>query len=642
MIWYRWLLHSLQGKLLLFILMGTLIPLLVLGGVAYTVSIGAITRQSAALTQSIVQEKSANIHTLMNQSQSLVRNILSNPQFQNTILSGEIAEDYDRLSTESAIGEMLGNYLHMDGLVSIDVSMLDGRNFHVGEMLEDSRLDLIQRDMFVRECESIQYGLCWPGITPNMLVRSRHGLIIPAIKVLRQLDRESMVEAPVGILQLAFSLDSFYERIHSKDTQGISHIVVDPEWRVIYHPNKSRINTRLEANTIVSLQGEEGRIRTEFEGKQSELVYQRLSGMDWKLIGVIPVSPLEEKISKISWVTGLFLLFSILLTGFGMLYITRQIIMPIQKITAAFKQVQENRLESPSLPKSSVSEIKILLEGLRSYIQSVQKEREQADELQKAYESLKQTQKQLVESEKMASLGGLVAGVAHEINTPLGISITAVSLIQERLETLHQKMESGQLKRQEMEHMLNRSTESSTMALSNLERASRLVQSFKQVAVDQSVEEMRTIKLKHYLEDLIFSLQPQFSNRKIHLELECPETLRIKSYPGFIAQVITNLIMNALTHAYEKEDSGEIRLQVECESGEVRMTFSDDGKGISSKNLEKIFEPFFTTRRNKGGTGLGLHIIYNIITQKLRGTIQCSSKSGEGACFEIRFPSEVW
>ncbi len=623
-------------------MVATLLPLLVLGVSAYFVSIDAIKKQSSTLAMSIVQEKAANIASLMNQSKSLVQSILSNPRFQSAIIDKDSLGEFDRLATQSMIGDILGNHLHMEGLAGIDVIMLDGRHFHVGEMLESTRLDLLQRDALLSVCEEHNYGLCWPGLTPNILLNSRHGLTIPAIKVLKKLNQSSMKEEPIGMLFLAFSLDSFYERIHSRDAQGVTYVVVDEEWRIIYHPERLRINTRLPEDIRLLLKGENGRTTVLFEEEKSELIYQSLQGANWKLIGVVPTAPLQAMIKEISVVTIFLLLFCVVLAITGMAYINRQIIRPIHLVTEQFDRVKEHNILLPKVTKSELLEIRSLMQGLNDYFETIQKERQQSNELQEAYKTLQDTQKQLVESEKMASLGGLIAGMAHEINTPLGISITAISLLNVKATDIAEKIEKSSVKKTEMIAALKQFVEISQIVLSNLERTSRLVQSFKQTAVDQSIEEIRTFNVYEYLNELVFSLQPQFRGRNIKIKFICKESLELASYPGAIAQVVTNLIMNALIHAYEQESKGEITLDVsEDEASSVVLILSDDGKGIAEENLNKIFEPFFTTKRNKGGTGLGLHIVYNIITQKLKGRISCNSKIGEGTRFEITLPKEL-
>jgi len=260
------------------------------------------------------------------------------------------------------------------------------------------------------------------------------------------------------------------------------------------------------------------------------------------------------------------------------------------------------------------------------------------DELNQTLAALKQTQRQLVDSEKMAALGGLVAGVAHEINTPVGVGVTAASSLQESAVHLLELYKQGKMKKADLEDFLDVSDRTSRMILNNLERAADLIQSFKQVAVDQSNESIRSFEVKTYLEEILMSLGPKLKQSNLKWEVECSSGTVMKSYAGAFAQIITNLVMNAIMHAYDPGQAGMLKIRVTTEGGQLRLDFSDDGKGIPSEIIGKIFDPFFTTRRGTGGSGLGLNIVYNLITQTLKGSIACESELGKGALFRITCP----
>ncbi len=261
-------------------------------------------------------------------------------------------------------------------------------------------------------------------------------------------------------------------------------------------------------------------------------------------------------------------------------------------------------------------------------------------ELQRSMLQLQEAQHQLVESEKMASLGGLVAGVAHEVNTPLGISVTAASFLKDQSDQISGLYEKQQMKRSDLEQYMKRASESSGIVLENLRRASALIKSFKQVAVDQSSSEERPFLLVEYMHDILRSLQPKLKRLSHKIVIEGDEELEVVSDPGAFAQVITNLVMNAVIHGLDDDKSGTITMEVEEQGGEVTLIFADDGKGAPADVVEHIFEPFFTTRRGSGGSGLGLHLVYNLVIQRLGGEIQCQSTVGEGMHFTIRFPQK--
>ncbi len=261
-----------------------------------------------------------------------------------------------------------------------------------------------------------------------------------------------------------------------------------------------------------------------------------------------------------------------------------------------------------------------------------------SQKLSEALNQLKATQNQLLESKKMAALGVLVAGIAHEINTPIGTALMTASFLANETNAFVAQWEQGQLKRSQLQEYLDNAKESSQLILSNLQRAGELVQSFKQVAVDQTKADKQSFVLKLYLEEALHNLAPHLKQTKHNLTVEGDDTLIIESYPGPLSQVVTNLVLNSIIHAYKPGAGGNLRFEVGRDASGAIIYYSDDGCGIPPQNLDKIFEPFFTTARAKGGSGLGLHIVYNLVTQKLQGNISCESEVGKGTRFTIELP----
>lgn len=260
---------------------------------------------------------------------------------------------------------------------------------------------------------------------------------------------------------------------------------------------------------------------------------------------------------------------------------------------------------------------------------------EKAQQLEQTLHNLKQAEAQLIQTEKMAALGGLVAGIAHEVNTPIGIGVTAASLLTEKTAAFTTLFKSGTMKRSDLEKFLNMAQQSSQMTLTNLDRAAQLIQSFKQIAVDQSSESKRVFNLSAYLEEILLQLTPKLKATQHRIVVRGDRQIELLSYPGAFSQIVTNLVMNSLIHAYEPEDRGQIQLSFRRSEEHIIFEHADDGKGIPPENLSKIFEPFFTTKRGQGGSGLGLHIVYNLVTRKLGGTIHCESQPGLGTKFVI-------
>jgi len=263
------------------------------------------------------------------------------------------------------------------------------------------------------------------------------------------------------------------------------------------------------------------------------------------------------------------------------------------------------------------------------------------NELQRYLDELNMAQERLVGSEKMAALGGLVAGITHDVNTPIGIGVTATSFLQERLDQIEAAYKDKTLSPKALEEFINDAKQSTSLLTSNLDRASELVASFKQIAVDQASEAVRTINFKEYLGEVIRSLHPKLKKTSHHINLDCPSDLTLNLPAGAISQIFTNLIMNSLIHGFEGIESGVIDIIIKDEDDEVVIDFKDNGNGVSKDQLEKLFDPFFTTKRDQGGSGLGTHITFNLVKQTLSGDIEVSSEVGKGLHYHISFPKNM-
>jgi signal transduction histidine kinase len=282
---------------------------------------------------------------------------------------------------------------------------------------------------------------------------------------------------------------------------------------------------------------------------------------------------------------------------------------------------------------------------------------ERTRELESSVEDLKIAQDQLIESEKMAALGGLVAGFAHEINTPIGVSVTALSSVQYAAESALNMLSGKDVSRSELMAALEQVVSASSLGEANLNRAGEMVQQFKQVAADQIFEERKEIDLRQFLEEIIETLVAILKPARVQVVIEIPEGIRLRSYRGVLWQVLSNLARNSLNHGFAgkpPESAGfshQVTLIYGAEDGAHVLYFCDNGPGIPAEHIDRIFEPFFTTRRDQGNTGLGLHIVYNLISQKLGGHFSYVPpdqrwQSGrpalpaKGACFRILLPAD--
>ncbi len=264
---------------------------------------------------------------------------------------------------------------------------------------------------------------------------------------------------------------------------------------------------------------------------------------------------------------------------------------------------------------------------------------ERTAELQRTNAELHQAMAQLVQAEKLAALGSLVAGVAHELNTPLGNARVVASALGEDLRAFAVAVESGSLRRSQLETFLGRGREAIELLERNTVRAADLIGHFKQVAVDQTSMRRRRFNLRQTIEEMLVTLRPQFKRTAHRIELEIPPDLELDSYPGPLEQALANLVSNSLIHGFAGLDAGVIHIRAAAsDAGRVQIDYADNGVGIPEPMLKRIFDPFFTTRLGSGGSGLGLYIVYNLMTGVLGGTIQASSRPGSGATFTLALP----
>jgi PAS domain S-box-containing protein len=265
--------------------------------------------------------------------------------------------------------------------------------------------------------------------------------------------------------------------------------------------------------------------------------------------------------------------------------------------------------------------------------------RDARDTAETALQNLRETQNSLIEVEKLAALGRLVAGVAHEINNPVGTSLTVASALDRKTSMIAKELAQGTLRRSSLLEFLEISREASSQLVANLNHAAELIQSFKQVATDRNQSNQRTFDLGDLTEQIVLSLRPGLGKRNLTLKVECQPNLTMTSYPGPYGQVLTNLFLNSVTHAFPDEKGGTIDIKVlAAGTGDVEILFSDDGCGMSPDDRRKAFDPFFTTRRDQGSTGLGLHIVHSIVTNYLGGRLHLDSERDEGTRIRLVLP----
>lgn len=326
----------------------------------------------------------------------------------------------------------------------------------------------------------------------------------------------------------------------------------------------------------------------------------------------------------------------------------------MREITRKIVASKDFSLRAPDLGSNELGDLAGAFNAMLATIEQQNRELEQRvlqrtaelatanEALQEAINTLTHTQKVMIQQEKLASLGSLVAGIAHELNTPIGTCVLSISTLSEELAAVLQQVASHALTRSSMEKFLEDSSSVMDLVGRNLARAAELIGNFKQVAVDQASDQRRTYDLATVINEVVETLRPQLRHTRINLVLELTPDLVMDSYPGSLGQVLTNLILNARLHAFDEDQEGCIRISTrQTDEQNICISVSDDGAGIPAENRGRIFDPFFTTRLGKGGSGLGLSIVSNLVTGRLGGRISVQSKPGEGAIFTIEAPKNA-
>jgi signal transduction histidine kinase len=324
--------------------------------------------------------------------------------------------------------------------------------------------------------------------------------------------------------------------------------------------------------------------------------------------------------------------------------------LPLQQIMAAMQAITSGDYDRHVQGTGANDEVGAMARAVEVFRQNAIAKSKTEDELRTSKEKaesalleLNAAQQNLIDAERLAALGGLVAGVAHEVNNPIGISLTVASSFARRTEMFEAELRSDtQLRRSQLEEFVRTSRDAAQQLVANLHRAGELIQSFKQVAVDRSRAERRLFSLGEATDQIIASLRPVLKKAPIALSVEVPEGLMIDSYPGAYGQILTNLFINAANHGFADGRSGAITISARPRGNDdVEIIFTDNGAGMTPDVQRQAFDPFFTTRRNEGGTGLGLHIVYNLVTQQLGGRMMLDSRLGQGTTFRIIMPRAV-
>ncbi|MBA4342448.1 MAG: hypothetical protein C0423_09885 [Methylibium sp.] len=467
------------------------------------------------------------------------------------------------------------------------------------------------------------------------------------------------------------------QRDLNRVVEVLSLSLSEPIWQVSPELAEPMINAQFDDPRFVSVLITESAAAKPFLEKRSEgavdpaliLSLTRPVLRDGREIATLTVevtaAPLLERrradLIRTLWRSALTLTLSLALI---LIVLQRRVLQPMARLSQAAARLAVGKLDEPLVTQGddeiarvgeAMERMRIALlkafEDLRQHASTL--ESQVADrtaeltsanaELTQALGNLKTAQRELVESEKLASLGRLVAGVAHELNTPLGNALTVVSALEDRWGALDEMLSSATpMRRSLLEELVKDTRRGQDILQRNVRKAADLVRDFKQVAIDQTSDTRRDFELAQVIEDVLVMVEPSFKHTPFSIKTELEAGITMNSYPGALGQVLTNLLINALVHGFEQRDHGAV--QVSCRrlgDGQAELRVSDDGKGMDESVRRRIFDPFFTTRLGTGGSGLGMHIVHNIVCNVLGGQIEVISRPGEGTLMLIRLPLEA-
>lgn len=448
-----------------------------------------------------------------------------------------------------------------------------------------------------------------------------------------------------------------YVHVYLKNSNDIVSYYVGFNKSVYYPAIPDQIN---EINKLAELTYHKNHLELIVKIEQNQQVYGYLYIQS-------NLKSVDDYIEKLIYIALLLFIFGIILAIILAVIIQARINQPINTMVDSIQKISQSKDYSQRLTKLPLMELDILAQNINVLLNRTQKHitkqddihqqsllknsnltkkvttrtdalKESNQELLSTLEKLHQFQAQLVENEKMASLGDMVAGIAHEINTPIGLGVTASSLMSDKLNEIKQAFEDKTLRSSQLKKFLTQGEENLGIVYRNLERAAKLISSFKKVAVDQSSAETRQFNVKELLEEVILTLKAKLDEKQVEVTIECAEQLIVEGKPGPISQILINLVLNSMIHGFEQQNNGHINISIMYLSQQLHVNYQDDGIGIDENIKSRIFEPFTTTKRGSGGSGLGLHLVYNLVTQALNGHIDFESSIGEGTTFEITVP----
>ena len=663
---------SLLRNITVFVFLISLSPLLIMG-LPSIISTSNMLRQRTIDSQiENIRQGAFYIDLVMNDVESLIANLSGLDEVNDALLHESDGSTYDKLLTQAKIGYTLSGYTNLKGLVSIDLYSKTGAHYHVGETLNVSDVNSEIIDRYFREAETAGEDIRWNGIEESLNRQSKHGHLIIASRLLA--GKGPGGQPANGLLVVSYDPAVFDAVFGTRMEKGAFSSIVDARQRIVFHPDPKYIGKAMSQDIVDRMDSPQGYFETNIGGQQMLVVYSRTLKGGWAAAEFIPTSSIMEQINYRIIILSFLVIFGVMGALNFIRVVSKRVVVPIKMITETFKSLQAGDFQHADkltvLPNDEIGDLGELFNSFIDAREDITTQKklerrlnEQNRELQEALDRLKITQTQLIQQEKLAGIGQLAAGVAHEINNPLGYIIANFSLIGKYVGRFANLMETvegllkghaalpdqsaqavfGVLESTWRENRIDDARaemqEINADIAEGLSRIAKIVTGLKSFSRVSQPDEWGSYDMNSGIEAtlLIASNELKYNAAVRFRPGEIPAVM---ANGGQINQVLLNILINAVHAIKQKygQEKGVIEIDTFTKGGYVCCDIRDDGCGMAEEVMNRVFEPFFTTKPAGQGTGLGLGIAYDIVVNKHRGMLEVSSTPGEGSRFRLRIP----
>jgi len=671
----KYISKSITVKFVIYMLIIGLIPLLVFGVLAIMGFNDILRDEAERFNSEVVKEKKVYLEHLMDDVESVIVNISGIEEIKDTLSQDSLNDSvFQKLTTQAKIGYILSGYINLKGLVSIDLFSESNMHYYVGETLNTNRINIELKDKILQEAIDSKRNIYWSGLEENINLNSKSHYVINAVKVIYSSEYKTSNVKPIGVLIVSYNINVFNDYLENLKNYDGYNIVIDKENNIVYHSERAYIGKKLSDKFNNKFTGENGKFVVNMNDEKHLIIFEKTAKNGLAIVSIIPFKTIYKESTYITIFLSVILLIALAMIIIFAFIMSKSIVDPIKMITSTFKSLQENPNILPKkLELKNTDEIGQLGTLFNSFIDAIEdisvqkalerKLNERNEELQSALVQLTQTQGQLVQQEKLAGIGQLAAGVAHEINNPLGFISCNMETLSEYIDKYYDIMKiylaldttlyetddnvsksiigEAIRKRKEIDfHYIMEDTKDIFKDTNEgIQRISKIVTSMKIFSRVNQSDEHSEYDLNEGIDTTII-----VANNEIKYFAEVKYNLgkipKLYADGGQINQVLLNMLINAV-HAVKDNhisELGLITVTTYVEDGYIVCEIEDNGKGIPPEVIDKIFDPFFTTKPIGQGTGLGLGIAYDIIVNKHKGMIDVESAVGIGTKFIIKLP----